>query len=178
MSTNSKSFIERKVDALFAEMNAARGDYCTNPVTGGHFIWGDDPIAPQKLLACRGLFAREMFALEAPLDAPILPLSPAEREDLKRSGGLSTIVGLYARSLEARKYDTEEHPSFEDFACGVMASSFNGRLWMKEDEELMLRYPPRPLAGLGPGLMWLPPKEHAEIMAIYNLGKKRLVRKS
>jgi hypothetical protein len=171
MAINFKSPIEELVDRLFSEINAKRGDQCVNPVTGGHFIWGDDPIAPQKSAAVKALRAREWFATNGPPGAPILPLSHRERENLK-VGGLSTVVALYARSLESRDYDTEEHPSFDDFACGVMASDFNGHLWMKEDVELRRRFPPRPLKGLGPGLMWLPPKEHAEIMAIYNRSTK------
>jgi hypothetical protein len=171
VTTNCKSLIEKEVDRLFSEAKAKRGDFCVNPVTGGHFVWGEDPIEPQKRDAARALFAREMFALSAPLDTPNLPLSYGEREHLK-VGGLSTIVALYARSLESRDYDTEEHPSFADFASGVMASDFNGHPGMKEDEGLRRRFPPRPLKGLGPGLMWLPPKEHAEIMAIYNHSTK------
>jgi hypothetical protein len=100
-------------------------------------------------------FAREMFALNGPFDAPPLPLSYNEREDLK-VGGLSTIVALYARSLENLRYDLEEHPSFVDYARGVMASELNVHPGMKEDEGLRRRFPPRSLRGLGPGLCWKP----------------------
>jgi hypothetical protein len=172
VTTNCKTLIEKEVDRLFSEIKAKRGDQCVNPVTGGRFLWGEDPIEPQKRDARRALFAREMFALSAPPDAPVLPLSYGERERLK-VGGFPTIVALYARSLESRDYDTKQHPSFYDFACGVMASEFNGHPRMKEDEGLKRRFPPRQLKGLGSGLMWLPPKEHAEIMATYNHSIKR-----
>ena len=110
-------------------------------------------------------FAREMFGLNGPFDAPPLPLSYDERERLKLEGPLSKIVALYARSLENQKYDLEEHPSFVDYARGVMASDFNGHRGMKEDEELRRRFPPRQLNGLGPGLCWEPPALHAQTMA-------------
>ncbi len=41
-------WIKQKVDRLFKELNAARGDFCHNPITGTSFVWGDDPIEPQK----------------------------------------------------------------------------------------------------------------------------------
>ncbi|ERR1035437_7056282 len=103
--------------------------------------------------------AREAFALNGPPDAPPLPIGYYEREHMKLQGRLPKIVGLYARSLECRKYDLQEHPSFVDYARGVMASEYNGHSHMKEDEELKKRFPPRPLDGLGPGLIWNPPDQ-------------------
>jgi hypothetical protein len=107
--------------------------------------------------------AREAFALNGPPDAPPLPIGYDEREHTKRQGRLAKIVGLYARSLENRKYDLQEHPSFDDYAQGVMASEYNGHSHMKEDEELKKRFPPRQLKGLGPGLIWNPPDPPARI---------------
>ncbi len=67
------------------------------------------------------------------------------------------MVGFYARSLERLRYDDQEHPCFNDFACGLMAA--NTGMWrMEEDEELKKRYPPRRLAGMTAGLYWEPPK--------------------
>lgn len=100
--------------------------------------------------------AREHFALNGPPDAPPLPIGYNEREHTKGLGWLGKIVGLYARSLEGRKYDLQEHPSFDDYARGVMASEHNGFTEMKEDERLKKRFPPRQLKGLGPGLYWGP----------------------
>jgi hypothetical protein len=65
-----------------------------------------------------------------------------------------------------RAYDFLTHPSFEVFARGVMASDF-GWDTVKHDIELQKRFPPRHLDGLGPGLYWLPPKQHAEEMEDY-----------
>jgi hypothetical protein len=95
-----------------------------------------------------------------------------EREGLKVGIGstthaqyyLSVIVALYARSLESRKYNVLEHPSFEDYACGVMASEYNWWEQMKENPQMRDRFPTRALAGLGPGVYWEPPKAHARTM--------------
>jgi hypothetical protein len=39
-----------------------------------------------------------------------------------KAGDLGRLVALYARSLAEQDYDVERHPSFHDYACGVMAS--------------------------------------------------------
>ena len=121
-------------------------------------------VLEPKGLQLKARLAREAFAVNGPPDAPLLPIGYDEREDTKRQGPLAKIVGLYARSLENRKYDLQEHPSFDDYARGVMASEYHGHSEMKEDEELKKRFPPRQLKGLGPGLYWEPPKEHARTM--------------
>jgi hypothetical protein len=48
---------------------------------------------------------------------------------------------------------TGSHPSFEDFACGCTASGHAPDL-IKKAEVLCMRYPPRALRSLGPGLCW------------------------
>jgi hypothetical protein len=112
----------------------------------------------------RARMAREHFAANGPPDAQPLPLGYAERERMK-IGGLSTIVALYARSLACQGYNLEEHPSFQDYACGIMASEFIGGYdRMQKNEGLRNRFPPRLLPGLGPALVWEPPEEHARTM--------------
>jgi hypothetical protein len=101
----------------------------------------------------RLLYARAWFAEHGSADAPPLPLSYGEREHLKR-GDLGHLVALYARSLAEQGYDIERHPSFHDYACGVMASG----LFDPGDEGLRRRFPARRLAGLDNGLYWSPPK--------------------
>jgi len=106
--------------------------------------------------------ARKWFADNGPPDAQPLPLGYNEREALKH-GGVDHLVAWYARSLDNRNYDVLEHPSFDDFSRGVMTSDFAPD-FIKEDEKLRRRFPPQPLAGLGPGLQWLPEAQHAEEM--------------
>jgi hypothetical protein len=160
MITNSKSPIEREVDRLFSEIKAKRGDFCINPVTGGHFIWGDDLIATQKKAAVDALRAQEWFAVNGPPDAPLLPLSHDEIERYRNARGLTGLVGFHARSLARQGWDVRKHPSFEDFCCGLMATNTN--MWVIEkDENLKRRFPPRPLAGMTPGAYWAPPLRRA-----------------
>ena len=111
----------------------------------------------------RARFARKWFALNSPPDAPPLPLGYDEREDLK-VGGLKHLVAWFACSLACRDYAVEKHPSFDDYARGLMASEYTPG-FVKSDGELQRRFPPRPLAGLGPALVWEPPAIHAKTMA-------------
>jgi hypothetical protein len=131
----------------------------TNPVTGGRWMNGADPIKEQIRVAARALKARDEFAKMAPTDAPALPLSYAEREKLK-VGGLPHIVAWFARSLDGCNYDFGIHPVFEPYARGVLASSYTA-YFVAEDKTLQQRFPARPLKGLGSGLYWRP--SHAPI---------------
>ena len=156
--------IARLVDEMFG--TARYGDYCTNPVTGAHYIHGVDPIGPQKEAARRALLIREWFAIYGPADAQPFPVSHREREDLKGRGLLPHIVAWYARSPD----DVKEHPSFADYARGVLWEAEFGFLTLPnyppdKVRKLKKRFPPRMLKGMGPGLCWLPPKLHREIMA-------------
>jgi hypothetical protein len=166
MSTIFRSPIEESVDRLFSEIKtqAKRGDLCQNPVTGGGFVWGLDPIALQKKEAVVALRAREWFAVNEPAGAPALPLSDNEIEDYRSARGLKGVVGFYARSLYRHDYDVQTHPSFEDFARGLMA--INTGLWrIEKDPQLRMRFPPLPLPGMTPSAYWAPPEEYKEIMS-------------
>ena len=105
--------------------------------------------------------AREHFATNGPPDAPALPLSYDEREDLK-VGGLPHIVSWYGRSWEARRYNLLEHPSFDDYARGLMAWEHTP-YFIKNNEELLRRFPPRALPGLGLALRWQRPELQAQL---------------
>lgn len=173
MSVLTEYLVGREVQRLFGK--AQDGDYCTNPVTGAHYIHGDDPIGPQKMDAYRALLAREWFALNGPADAQPLPLWCDEGKDLKRDSRLlAYIVRLYARSLDGRNYDVKEHPTFADYVSGVLweAERVDGDIgklpvYPAELVRLQKRYPPRELVGMGPGFCWLPPKLYAETMTSY-----------
>src|ERR1700722_4852676 len=140
MVTSNKGPIEEQVDRLFDEIKAKakNRDFCINPVTGGQFIWGLDPPAPQKRAAVVALRAREWFAVNGPAGAPPLPLSDNEIEDYRNARGLKGVVGFYARSLYRQDYDVQTHPSFEDFVRGLMA--INTGLWsIEKDPQLRMR---------------------------------------
>lgn len=166
MATDYKSPIEKSVDRLFLEIKVKRGELCRNPVTDGGFVWGIDPVVTQKKEAVAALRAREWFAVNGPRDAPPLPISHNDVETYRNARGLAGVVGFYARSLYRQNYDVRKHPSFDDFARGLMAT--NTGLWgIDKDDNLKRRFPPRPLAGMTPGAYWAPPKEYEETMASY-----------
>ena len=66
------------------------------------------------------------------------------------------IVSVFARSLACRDYEMEGHPNFDVYARGVMASNMTPE-FIRKDAQLLRRYPPVPLNGMGPGLMWRGP---------------------
>jgi hypothetical protein len=141
-----------EVDRIFRAAHLPRGSVCENPVSGGKFVPGIDPMGPQKKRARLALEARDWFADHGPPDAPPLPLTYGDREDLKR-GGLPHIVAWLARSLATRDFVTYGHPLFDDYARGVMASDFSPE-FITRDPVLEKRFPPQSLQGLGPGLYW------------------------
>ena len=127
----------------------------------------------QKDEACCALLAREWFKFNGPADAQPFPISYDEREALKGTGLLPHIVAWYARSLEGRDYDWDEHPPFADYVSGVLweAELKNGSFVNlpnyppEQLRELKMRFPPRMLKGMSAGAMWLPPKQHRKAMA-------------
>ena len=80
----TETSIRREVERLFGEISAKRGDLCTNPVTGGEFVYGFDSIKRQKDAAYKRLVAREHFASHVPPDAPPMPTDEYERNRAKR----------------------------------------------------------------------------------------------
>ena len=111
----------------------------------------------------RAKAARKWFAENGPPDAQPLPLGYGERESLKH-GGVDHILAWYARSLADQNYDVLKHPSFYDYACGVMASPDTHNR-VREDEQLRKRFPPCPLDGLDRHLYWKPSQPRAQTRA-------------
>lgn len=148
--------IEIEVDRLYRQLPGKSGDLCEFPVIGGGFIKGVDRTSRERELACRALAAREWFGQHGPADAPPLPLSDVEMEDLRYKGNaLWHIIAHFAQSLRSLDWDVARHPCFDDFAGGVLASK-TAPDFILEDEVLRRRYPPRPLAGLSPFFIWKP----------------------
>jgi hypothetical protein len=161
----AREVIAREVDRLFEEDRKKHyGQLSTIPIVRGSYVPGQENrgvIGSLKKKARAALLARKWFADNGPPDIQPLPLCYAEREALK-GGGAPHILAWYARSLESRKYDVLEHPLFDDYARGVTASEYAPDFIKKE--QLLKRFPPRVLPGLGPGLYWQPPEEHARTM--------------
>jgi hypothetical protein len=168
--TNIISLAERKVaiyvDRLFREKPPLHGQYCINPVTGGSYMGGLDPIEPEKEMARRALSAPLWFAKCGPNDAQPLPLTGTKIADMKYRGPLSHIISCFAYSLRSLDWDTGRHPNFNDFARGVLASKHAPEFVLK-DKALQRQYPPCHLPGLGPWLVWEPAEQHAGTMEAY-----------
>jgi hypothetical protein len=149
----SQTLIGREVERLFSETSASHGEVCENPVTGGRFVYGIEPIEPQKEAACRALLARVWFSVNGPADAPRLPITHEEGEYLKWRTGrpLDYVVAQYARSLGTH-YDVTEHPCLAEFISGLLWDHDNGGsgipLSAEGLAELKKRFPPRQLEGL------------------------------
>jgi hypothetical protein len=155
--------IQKQVDRLFRDLPAGS---CQNPVTGPWFEKGLDPLAPQKRIACAALMAREWFAREGPREVQPLPIHNDDIQRMKSGGGFRHMFGYYAQSVCCFGYAVEKHPSFDDYARGVMASP-GAPDFFKENEWLRKRFPPRPLSGLNrSSLCWKPPEEHAHDDAV------------
>jgi hypothetical protein len=159
---HAMSIIKSHVDRLFEDAPPRRGQLCENPVVGGYYVGGEDPIAPQKRMVHRALLAREWFAVYGPRDAQPLPISSTEIETRKyawdsKHPAHSYIVSRFANSLLANNWDFNSHPSPEDFACGVMASEHTPD-FVKSDEALRKRYPPHRLRHLNSANCWDPPE--------------------
>jgi hypothetical protein len=143
------------LDRVFQKANFQKRTLAVNPITGGLFMPGLDPIGHQKKLARRMLAARKWFFLHGPKDAPPLPLSPCEQAELKYRDPLGHLVVDFACSLESNGWDVNGHPSFEDFARGVLASDYAPK-FTRLNEALRKRYPPRQLQYITPGVTWRP----------------------
>jgi hypothetical protein len=150
--------IKKEVDRLFRELPTTYGAQCRNPVTGGGFLRGIDPITVQKRMARQALRARQWCAENDPPDLPPLPIHAWDIDDMQVGQGLLHLFGYYARSLASRGWVLKGHPSFEEYACGMLASP-HGADFFKRNKELMKRFPPRPLAGLDVGNYWRPPED-------------------
>jgi hypothetical protein len=156
------SDLKKEVDRLFRRLPTERGACCRNPVGGGNFLRGLDPIAPQKRFACRALVAREWAKEHSPLDLPPLPLGD-EIEEMKHGWDLLHLWAYFARSVSCREYSLSGHPPFDVYAQGVLGSPWCPPRF-RENEELNRRFPPRHVTGLSPHLIWEPTEVHAETM--------------
>ena len=155
------TLIKDKIDELFQDVLSQPNGLCENPVTGGSFMKGEsgkDSIPYQKRAAERALLAQDWFAVHGPRNAPPLPLIAWEWDEMRYgcTGGLETLIGFYARSLSFRDWMVHSHPSFKDFARGLMVFP-DIRMRAGQDPLVLRRYPSRPLTGMADGAFWEPP---------------------
>ena len=126
-------------------------------MTGSTWMPKQDSTTEQLKGAHRALVARHIFAAQGPPDCQPLPTNYAERERLKVGFGLGYLVALYARSLEARRYAVNDHPSFADYAAAVLALTEIGPKFLRYQPSLAQRFPPCRLPGLCESGYWTIP---------------------
>jgi len=85
---------------------------------------------------------------------------------MKYRDPLGHIISCFAYSLRSLDWDINQHPNFDEFARGVLASKHAPEFVLK-DKALRQQYPPRHLPGLGPWLVWEPADQHARTMEVY-----------
>ena len=171
----ANKFVDREVLRLFQANPPDRGEVSCNPVTGGGYVGGDDPIGEQMDIACRALHVRQWHAATGPADVQPLPISARERDAMALKGTpLHYILEKFARSVEhyylTPGLDVREHPAFPEYAAGFQweaALPVGGFAHLPtypaaQLDELKKRFPPKKLKGMSPGATWLPPKEHRE----------------
>ncbi len=126
----------------------------------------------------RAYLAREHFARVGPPELQPLPLSHSEISDRKYNWAvgasaefraLAFISSRFAGSLRADDdWDYKEHPSFDDYVRGVLASKHPDLDHLSYTSEtgdnvhfdfiaLHKKYPPRALPGLDREWFWQPP---------------------
>jgi hypothetical protein len=153
-------FVDRElVDRLFAEADAAAGNsaFRRNPIDGSGWVKGQDNPVSQKKRALRALAARRAFEYQRPFDVNPLPLSDSDREDLKGTGrAIDYVTSLFARSWAACNYG-DEHPPFDRYVSGALASNLLPAR-VANDPDLVVRFGPAPLIGMGGGCIWRAPK--------------------
>ena len=76
-----------------------------------------------------------MVCCKRPARCPAVTAQPDDRDHYRDARGLMGVVGFYARSLSRHDYDVRKHPSFEDFACGLMALAMEKGIWNLEKDE-------------------------------------------
>ena len=162
------TLIGSEVDRLFDDNSAQPGDICTNPVTGGQFIYGYYSLEQQKEAAYRRLLIRDYFALSGPSDAPLMPADEWDRDRAKHlNGPLGFITAHFIWSMEMQD-DLRQHPSFADFASGMLwqhdnnVEGYSLRYFPSEQlAEMKRRYPPRKLEGLN-SFRWRAPQRQKQ----------------
>jgi hypothetical protein len=146
---------EREARRLFSSAADRDQRERINPVTGGWWVAALDSKHHQIKKASRCLMAREYFENTAPnWVQQSLPLSYEERQEYK-CGGVSHVIAWFSESLQASDCDFGMHPIFEPYARGVLASPYAPE-FITQDQALQKLFPPRPLKGLGRGLVWQP----------------------
>jgi len=134
------------------------------PVFSGAISVADVPTLVRLNRA--GLHARAWHGRYGGADAQPLPLSESEiMAAFLTDDPLPILVGDYSLSLRARDYDYLGHPLFFDYCRGRMADPRTADYL--RTEEMLRRFPEKPLLGLDRGGWWRPLPNRASKLIEY-----------
>jgi hypothetical protein len=133
------------VERLFAPILKGDRGLRFNPVTGGAFVWPDDPIREQIDDAWVELGLREYFRLTGPREVPELPIG-VTYENIKYPSREGFMVAFFQRMLVQWQRDhggtLAGHPDFGAFARHLMCCEWTPVV-VREDAAMLQKYPPQ-----------------------------------
>ena len=146
---------ERFVDELFLSRRESGLALCRAPIIDRLYdAQSDADTARIRWMLHSAVRARQHFRQHGPPGAPLLPLTfdAIERAEHDPNNRIE-LVGHYASSLMLQQWNLKLHPSFHDYASGVMAYRYTPD-YLRNNAELLQEFPPRPLEGLDKALNW------------------------
>jgi hypothetical protein len=155
---------ERFVDELFLRCRESGLALARCPIIDRLYdVQSEADTARIKRMLHSAVRARQHFRQHGPSWAPLLPLTFDDIEQMEHDpSNRVELVGHYASSLMMQQWNLKLHPSFHDYASGVMAYKYAPE-HLRNDPELMAEFSARPLAGLDKGLSWRSPEQIAEL---------------
>jgi hypothetical protein len=146
-----------ELDKYVNEMIAQHGRgniLVQTPIYSGPFPI--DALRKLKRLVDNAHHARIWHARYGPPWTQPLPVSELERFSLLDGTDKSRhLLAYYSESLDGRDYNYLEHPQFFDHGRAVMADPRTPE-YLREDADLQILFPPKPLAGLDEHQRWRP----------------------
>jgi hypothetical protein len=145
--------LDKYVNELIAQHG--RGNILVKtPIYSGPFPI--DALRKLKRLVDNAHRARVWHSRYGPAWAQPLPLSEPEQISLLYGSDRPLyLLSYYSSSLEGRDYNYLEHPQFFDYGRAVMADPRTPE-HLREDPDLQIHFPPKPLAGLDEHQRWRP----------------------
>jgi hypothetical protein len=149
--------LERFAEGIFNNPRRLSPVSAEIPVIGGRYFpsLGDEQVLLLLPRICAALCARKRFRWDAPLWAPVLPLTWEACQELEDDDDPRlNLVGLFGGSLRGTGWDYDGHPPFAAFVAGIMAYE-HAPAEIRNDPDLRQEFPARELEGLCDGhLYW------------------------
>ena len=155
MAANQIRVLERESRSLVrCEMKAQQRRVLPQSSHRRRFRMGHRPNRTARNRSGSRAPRSRMVRCQRPVQCPAAASFIRGNRQLQRSSRSGSPRLLLRRSLsregyDGRSYDVRNHPSFDDFARGLMAMAMARGLWgLQTAQNLKRRFPPRPLAGM------------------------------